>query len=169
MAFFDDLGAKLTSAGQKTMKKANDLTDSAKLTMRTNELNRAVQELYTKLGEQYYALYGEQPAEGLEDLCREIAENQEEIQKIRMEIQRIKQIKVCPSCGSENPGDANFCSKCSAALPEFPKPAPASDGCVCPNCGNPVGETAQFCTKCGTKLTPETQTETTAAEASEPL
>lgn len=169
MAFFDDLGAKLTSAGQKTMKKANDLTDSAKLTMRTNELNRAVQELYTKLGEQYYTLYGKQPAEGLEDLCREIAENQEEIQKLRMEIQRIKQIKVCPSCGSENPSDANFCSKCSAALPEFPKPAPAPTGRTCPSCGSSVGETALFCTKCGTKLAPASQPEAVDTESSEPL
>lgn len=167
MAFFDDLGAKLTSAGQKTMKKANDLTDSAKLNMRANELNRAVQELYTKLGEQYYTLYGGQPAEGLGDLCGEIARNMEEIQQIRTEIQRIKQIKVCPSCGSENPSDANFCSKCSAALPEFSKPAPT--GRTCPSCGSSVGETALFCTRCGTRLDPAPQPEAAAAEPSEPL
>ena len=160
MAFFNDLGAKLTTAGQKTMQKANDMTDTAKLTMRTNELNRAVQELYTKLGEQYYALCGEQPAGGLEDLCGEIARNKEELQKVRMEIQRIKQIKVCPNCGSENPSDASFCNKCSTALPDFPKPAPAAvTGRACPNCGNPVGESAMFCTRCGTRLAPAPQSE----------
>ena len=61
MAFFDDLGAKLSKTGQKTMQKANDLADITKLNMRTGELNKAIQELYAKVGEQYYALHREQP------------------------------------------------------------------------------------------------------------
>ena len=73
MAFFDDLGAKLSKTGQKTMQKANDLADITKLNLRTSELNKSIQELYAKVGEQYYALHGEQPEEPLSGLCGEIS------------------------------------------------------------------------------------------------
>lgn len=156
MAFFDDLGAKLSKTGQITMQKANGLADITKLNLRTSELNKSIQENYTKLGSQYYALHGSEPEEGLAELCAVIAQANEELEKIRLEIQRIKQIKVCPSCGHENPSNASFCCNCSAALPEFPKKeeAPAA-GKVCPKCGAQMPENAQFCTQCGCRLPDE--------------
>ena len=153
MAFFDDLGAKLSKTGQKTMQKANDLADITKLNMRTGELNKAIQELYAKVGEQYYALHREQPEEALASLCGEIDAANQELEQIRADVQRIRPIKVCPSCGYENPSDASFCCKCSAALPELPRREEAG-GPVCPSCGAPVMEGAAFCTKCGTRLAP---------------
>ena len=109
MAFLDDLGAKLSKTGQKTMQKANELADITKLNMRTGELNKAVQELYAKVGEQYYALHRSQPEEALAPLCGEIDAAMAEMDQIKADIQRIRQIKVCPSCGYENPSDASFC------------------------------------------------------------
>ena len=133
MAFFDELGAKLTKTGQMTVQKANDLAEVTRLNMRTGELNKAIQEHYTKLGERYYALHAAGPEEDLA---------------------AIWQLKVCPACGAENPSDASFCSKCSAALPELP-PRPVEPGTrFCASCGAKIAETAQFCTKCGAKQPP---------------
>ena len=166
MAFFDDLGAKLSKTGQKTMQKANELADITKLNLRTSELNRSIQDLYAKLGEQYYALHGSQPEAELAELCAGIDSAKGEIDQIKVEIQRIKQIKVCPSCGYENPSDASFCNKCGIPLPELaPKEEPKPAGPVCPQCGTQVLEGAQFCTKCGTRLQPPA--EQPAAEASQ--
>lgn len=153
MAFLDDLGAKLSKTGQKTMQKANELADITKLNMRTGELNKAVQELYAKVGEQYYALHRSRPEEALAPLCGEIDAAMAEMDQIKADIQRIRQIKVCPSCGYENPSDASFCCKCSAALPELPRREEPA-GPVCPSCGAAVMEGAMFCTKCGTRLQP---------------
>lgn len=154
MAFFDELGAKLTKTGQMAAQKTNDLAEIAKLNMRTGELNKAIQEQYAKLGEQYYALHGGAPEEALAEICAAVAKAQEEMETIRLELQRIKQLKVCPACGAENPSDASFCSKCSAQLPELP-PRPTEPGArFCFSCGAKVAATAQFCTKCGTKLPP---------------
>ena len=153
MAFFDDLSAKLTLAGQKTMRKANELGDTAKLNLRNNELNRANQDLYGKLGMAYFGLRGGDPDPELSELCDAINRNLAEMEHIRQEIQRIKQIRVCKVCGAENPSDARFCASCSAPLYDMTAPA-APVGRVCPVCGNPVGETAMFCTHCGNKLAP---------------
>ena len=154
MAFFDDLGAKLSKTGQKTMQKANELADITKLNLRTNELNRSIQDLYAKVGEQYYALHGSQPEAALAELCAGIDSAKAEIDQIKTEIQRIKQIKVCPSCGYENPSEASFCNKCGVALPELAPAAPKADGPVCPQYGAQVMAGAQFCTKCGARLQP---------------
>ncbi|MCI8538871.1 MAG: zinc ribbon domain-containing protein [Oscillospiraceae bacterium] len=153
MAFFDSLGAKLSKTGQKTMQKANDLADITKLNLRTGELNKAVQELYARLGEQYYALHSESPEAALAEICGEIGKANQELEQIRTGLQILKQIKVCPSCGSENSSDARFCSQCSAALPELtPRQEPQLEGQACTQCGAPVLENAQFCTKCGARL-----------------
>ena len=154
MAFFDELGAKLTKTGQMTVQKANDLAEVTRLNMRTGELNKAVAEQYAKLGERYYALHGDAPEEELAAVCGLIDRANEELESIRLELQRIRQLKVCPACGAENASDASFCSKCSAALPELP-PKPAEPGFrFCPACGARIAETAQFCTKCGVKQPP---------------
>lgn len=154
MAFFDELGAKLTKTGQMAAQKTNDLAETAKLNMRTGELNKVIQEKYARLGERYFALRGSAPEEELAEICAAITKANEELESIRLELQRIRQLKVCPACGAENPSDASFCSKCSAQLPELP-PKPAEPGArFCFNCGGKVAVTAQFCTKCGTKLPP---------------
>ena len=155
MAFFDNLGAKLTQTGQKTMRKANDLADITRLNLRASELNRGIQELYTQLGGQYYALHGGAPEEALSELCQKIDGINRELERIRAEINAIKQVKVCPACGGENPIDARFCCKCSAALPEpEPGPEPQPEGRCCPQCGAPAPEDTQFCTNCGMRLPP---------------
>lgn len=154
MAFFDELGAKLTKTGQMTVQKANDLAEVTRLNMRTGELNKAIQEHYAKLGERYYALHAAGPEEDLAAICGLIDKANEELESIRLELQRIRQLKVCPACGAENPSDASFCSKCSAALPELP-PRPVEPGTrFCASCGAKIAETAQFCTKCGAKQPP---------------
>ena len=153
MAFFDDLCFKLSKAGQSTMQKANNLADTAKLSMRANELNRIMHEHYAELGERYYALHGTEPEEELAELCNRLNEINSELQEVRVEIQRIKQIKVCPNCGNENPSDAHFCNKCSAALPDLPpRLQNAERGRTCPACGAAASGSALFCTACGAKL-----------------
>src|SRR4051794_11747556 len=55
---------------------------------------------------------------------------------------------ICPSCGHENPEDANFCGQCGSPLPtEHP----------CPTCGrgNPPG--LRFCRGCGGALEPSAE------------
>src|SRR3954453_16864963 len=55
---------------------------------------------------------------------------------------------ICPSCGHENPEDANFCGQCGSRLPtEHP----------CPTCGrgNPLG--SRFCRGCDDELGPSAE------------
>jgi len=148
MGFFDDLGATLTQAGQR----ANEFSDVTRLNARTNELNRSLQELYRKLGQEYYKLHSAQPEPDLTETCGAITRAREELDHVRAELLRIRQIKikVCPNCGFENASAARFCCKCSTPLSDPTEPK--ETGPVCPACGTQMRQGARFCTQCGTQL-----------------
>ena len=148
MDFLSGIGAKLSETGQKAKKTANDLVETTRLNGQINDLTKAVRELYAQLGEQYFQLHGEEAEEALAGLCGQIKAKQEEIAATKAELQRVKNVVVCPGCGGENPATAKFCTHCSAPLPEPPQP---QEG-VCPSCGAAVAPGTKFCTKCGAKL-----------------
>jgi class 3 adenylate cyclase len=50
---------------------------------------------------------------------------------------------ACPSCGSDNAGDARFCATCGASL-----------GQGCPRCGAELPTNARFCPSCGQEIAP---------------
>lgn len=154
MDFFDNLGSKLTQTGQKAKEMTNSLVESAKLTQQLNELNKTLKELYEKVGIQYCELYGDSPAESMEELCAEVKHRREEQQRLSAEFQRLKNLRVCPECGQENAADVNFCAQCGAKLPELPK-QPEPKTVFCPSCGAQLNAGMKFCTKCGTKLEQE--------------
>lgn len=68
----------------------------------------------------------------------------------------------CPSCGSENPPEMKFCTKCGTKLEGSP-PATDLTG-FCPQCGSQVSPETQFCGHCGAKFVnvcPQCGSETT--------
>jgi len=151
MSFFDDIGTKLTQTGQKARKTAGDLVGAAKLTTQAGEQQKAIQALYEKLGEQYYQLHGKSPENALRELCVRIQGSIAELEQMKADLQRLKNVRVCPHCGHENSMESRFCSQCSAQLPELPAREPRE--LFCPSCGNRLPADASFCSKCGTKVT----------------
>ena len=87
----------------------------------------------------------------LDRLEQRNTDTEQSLAAARADLQRLKNVKVCPDCGHENQPNANFCAHCSAKLPELPKPEPAVGG-FCPGCGAPLGPNDHFCGKCGARL-----------------
>jgi ribosomal protein L40E len=155
MAIFDSLSTKLSAASQKAVQKANDVADQTKMSIRTSEINKNIQELYAKLGEEYFNACNGEPMEALSGTYGEIKTAKAELEEISTKIQRIKQVKVCPTCGTENSGDTAFCGQCGTQLPELqPREQTAS---FCPQCGAKLSRNAQFCPQCGAKIQQDTE------------
>lgn len=153
MDFLNGIGAKLSATGQKAKKTANDLVEITKLNGQLSDLEKAVRELFTKLGEHYFQLHGQEAEEAMAELCGQIKAKQEEIVLTKADLQRLKNVVSCPACGCENPATAKFCAQCSAPLPELPqRPQPEVQEGTCPSCGAALAPGAKFCTKCGAKL-----------------
>lgn len=53
---------------------------------------------------------------------------------------------TCPSCGTDNPGDAAYCRSCGERLPD------ARETRTCPDCGTRVAAGDRYCPTCGHAL-----------------
>lgn len=112
MAFFEKFGEKLTNAGKDVAKKTKELADVTKLNMQINSEEDNIKNKYTEIGKLYYKLFSESPDENFAQLCSSIAESANKINSFKEQIQAIKGVKKCSSCGAEMDESAQFCSVC---------------------------------------------------------
>lgn len=150
MAFFEELGKKITDAGQGVAQSTKNFTEVNRLNSTIAEKEKQVTTLYTALGAAYYKAHATDPQAEEQETVAQIAALLTEIAAHQEEVKRIKGIGKCPSCGADVQAGAAFCQNCGAALPR-PEPAPAQ-GRTCPVCGQSVGADNVFCNHCGAKL-----------------
>src|SRR5437868_12168244 len=63
---------------------------------------------------------------------------------------------TCPSCGMENPDEANECRRCRAPFADAPAEGPSTSlGLICQRCEAYNEPGVARCTTCGYKLTPD--------------
>ena len=155
MAFFEQLGKRITDAGQGAAQQAKNFADVTRLNSAISDKEKKIAQLYQNIGQVYYERHGSDPApehqqavEEIKGLFAEIAQNQEEIKQI-------KGIVKCPNCGADVPLQAAFCNACGTKMPQSTPPAapaPAGDMQTCPSCGASLPKGNLFCTHCGAKL-----------------
>ena len=164
MAFFEQLGKRITDAGQGVAQQTKNFADVTRLNGAISDKEKKIAQLYEALGRTCYERHRDNPAPEYQELVGEISGLFDEIARHREEIKQIKGIVKCPNCGADVPRQAAFCNACGTKMaPETPPPAPGAspaDGArVCPACGAPCPEGNLFCTKCGTKLSENEQQE----------
>ena len=151
MPFFEQLGKKLTDAGQGVAQQARNTADIARLNSAISEKKKLIAADMAALGERYYAAHKDDPSAELSDLVSAINSLNEEIHRCEEEIKQIKGVTKCPGCGADVPLGAAFCSVCGKPA-EQPAPVIPEGMRECPNCHRPVPAENKFCTNCGTKM-----------------
>ena len=152
MAFFEDLGKKLSDVGQGVASQAKNLAELTKLNSAVNDKEKQITQLYTAMGKAYFEAHKADETPAYEEIAA-ILTLQAEILACQEEIKQIKGIVKCPNCGADIPLDAAFCNGCGAKAPERnPAPAPEAANRFCPNCGGALNKDAAFCKHCGTRL-----------------
>lgn len=155
MAFFEQLGKRITDAGQGVAQQTKNLADVTRLNSSISEKERRILQLYQTIGQNYYDKHREDQGAEERPIIDQINALQQEIFQCREEIKQIKGVMKCPSCGADIPLHAAFCNACGtkvvqadAAQQETGKTEPI----LCPSCGNPVRKDNAFCIHCGTKI-----------------
>lgn len=151
MAFFEELGKKITDAGQGVAQSTKNFTEVTRLNGVINDKEKQVAALYATLGAAYYKAHSADAEGALAETVGQITALLAEISQHQKEIKRIKGIGKCPACGADVQPGAAFCASCGAAMPQT-APAPAPTGRTCPSCGQSVGADNAFCNHCGAKL-----------------
>ena len=154
MAFFEDIGKKVSQTSQDAIKKTKIMTETSKINSQISAEKRVISENHSKLGEKYFELYSGNPDENLAVFVTAIQEAQQKIENFEDQIKKLKGIECCPNCGMEVNTGALFCTGCGTKL-EAPSPAepdaPPADVKVCSNCGAALSNGVLFCSNCGKK------------------
>lgn len=165
MAFFDDLGRKISQSGQEAVKQGKSMATVAKQKSSISALQVKIKDMYAQIGEMYYKENKEHPDELYIDAITTIQKYEKEIEDAKLIIQNEKGIKVCPKCGKEISVAVPYCTVCGTRVEVSHAQETASesetssvqeeskaDSPMCPKCGARVPSGSQFCTTCGTKL-----------------
>ena len=148
MAFFDQIGKKITDVGQSVSQSTRNFSDVSRLNSLIGDKKRQIAQLYSKLGETYYLQHRDAPHPELASYISEIDTLNAGIANAEEEIKTIKGIMNCPECGAEVVAGAAFCNACGKKI-EL-QPAPGTK--FCPQCGAVVAESNRFCNRCGAKF-----------------
>ena len=152
MAFFDEIGKKISQTGQDVVQKTKDTAEVLRLNNAISDEEKRIQSLYTEIGKRYAELHAEDCEEALKEWVEGIKSANAAIAAHNEQIKRLKGIIPCPTCGADLPEGATFCTQCGTRIaPVTPPPAPANAGSCCVNCGQALTPGAVFCTACGTK------------------
>lgn len=169
MAFWEQMGKKISDAGQGAAQQAKNFSEVTKLNSSISEKEKKISQLYLAIGEAYYAQHKDDPSAEQLDKVGEVKALAAEIEKCRNEINRIKGIVKCPNCGAEVSAGSAFCNSCGTKMPQEQKEEPVPEGMRrCPGCGALVSKENAFCNQCGMKLEPEEAAPAEGAEAVQP-
>lgn len=157
MAFFEQLGKRLTDTGQNVARQTKNLADVTQLNSAISEKEKQISQLFLSIGKSYYEKHMHDSSAEEHALIEEVNALFAEISQNQEKIKQIKGIVKCPNCGADVPLNAAFCSSCGAKAVHDAvlSEAPAEDtGNVrqCPNCHAVVAEDDLFCNNCGTKM-----------------
>lgn len=156
MAFFEQLGKRISDAGQGVAHQAKSFADVTRISNEISGKEKQIAQLYQTVGQLYYEQHGNDPAPEYQQEVDTIKALFAEIAQRKEEIKQIKGIEKCPNCGADVPSQSAFCNVCGTRMAPAAEPAetPAAgeDTKICPACGAAIGKDNLFCTHCGAKL-----------------
>lgn len=151
MSLFDEMGQKISTADEGAMGMERSFDDTASLNTALSEEEKKIDDLYTQTGKLYYALHSQDYEEDFDALIVSITSSCEKIESIKKQIQDIKAVKRCESCGAKVPNDSSFCNACGSPLKT--DETVLDEGKIkCENCGAVLDKNMSFCTSCGQPL-----------------
>lgn len=153
MAFFEQIGKRLTDAGQNVAQQTKDLADVTKLNNAISEREKKISQLFLLIGRSYYEGHKDDPAAEELDKITEIDSLYSEIFANRDKIKQIKGVTKCENCGADVPLNAAFCNACGTKVVRKETVSQnTGNERLCPACHAIVEEGNLFCNHCGAKI-----------------
>lgn len=156
MAFFDELGKKISDASQGVVQKTKDTAESIKLSSAISDEEKKIKNLFTTLGEVYFNIHSDNcEEEALKDIVCQINDSKQKIADLEEQIKRLKGVIKCPYCDGEISYGSTFCNFCGKNVENVV--SKGKEGAIfCTNCGQSLEQDVAFCTNCGTPVAQET-------------
>ena len=114
MAFFNKLGATISSKSKDLAQKAKVMAEIANLNSCISSEEEKINQALQDIGKLFYEKNKEAIPPEYQDFFNNIHQSKEAIEKHQQEIRQIKNVKHCSSCGAEMPETSVFCGDCGA-------------------------------------------------------
>ncbi len=118
MGVFDKVGDTLSSVSKDVVNKAKTGSDVNKIKQQIVYEEERITDFYTQLGKIYYTDKSANPTEQYAKMCSEIESRTARVERLKMQINNLKGIKICKNCGSVVANNFTFCGICGTKLPE---------------------------------------------------
>lgn len=154
MAFFDNVGKKLSQAGQGALQKTKEMADIARLNSSIADEEKRLNNNYYQIGKLYAQLHSGDCEDCFSSYISAVEESLKKIEELKVELQVLRAVAKCSNCGAEVPTSSMFCNACGTAMPNAVDKTNAqpADSVKCNNCGTFVNKNMKFCTSCGTPM-----------------
>ncbi len=108
----------LTSATKKVLRKSSEIYETTKVSLKISSLKSDIDAKYAEIGKAAYKSYkGEEiSSDAAEKLFMEIDKINDEIAELSQKLSDMKDVVICPECGSEISKDSMFCANCGERI-----------------------------------------------------
>lgn len=105
-------------ATKKVVRKSAEVYGTAKISLKISALKSDVDEKYCQIGKIAYKSYkGENVSSDAADvLFGELDSIYEKISELSAKLAEMKNVRTCPSCGSEISDNSTFCAECGEKI-----------------------------------------------------
>lgn len=150
MAFFDDLGKKISQAGQTAVQKTKEMTDITRINGLISDEEKKVSINYYQIGKLYVAMHRNDFESDFNGMISAVCESEAKIRDYKQQIQDIKGVVHCEKCGAEIANGIAFCSSCGTPIQKQNKLHSNNPNLIrCTGCGVLIDKNMRFCTSCG--------------------
>lgn len=152
MGFFDDLGKKMTNAGQRAVQKTQEMSEVARINSLISQNENTINGIYYQIGKMYVNLHPNDAEGEFAEMVKHAIALAQQNEEYRNRIQDLRGMQRCPRCGAEVSKEFAFCNFCGAPMPVNEVHEAPSDAVQCPKCGTMVEKGMRFCTSCGQEM-----------------
>ena len=153
MTFFEQLGKRLTDAGQNVAQQTQNLADVTRFNNAISEKNKKISQLFLAMGQSYYERHKDDNTAEEPERIAEINALYAELFENREKIKKIKGVVKCENCGADVPLSASFCNACGTKVNSVETTKKSTkEGQLCPACHAVVEKDNLFCNHCGAKI-----------------
>lgn len=116
MAFFDELGKKLTQVGEAAAEKTKDVAEFTKIKAKSLDVSGKLDKAYIALAKRYLEIHPAGDEEAMKLVVDAVYALEDQLKELEKQLQSLKGVVKCTECGAECPADAAFCSVCGAEI-----------------------------------------------------
>lgn len=155
MAFFNEIGKKVTMGSQQAIRQTKMFVDVNKLNGQMAEQEKYIAQFFSQLGQQYYQKYQADEAAEFKEVLESISNCYAEIESLKEQISLIRGRTMCESCGAELEEEVIYCPKCGTKRNVAQEEVSHEDMVCCMQCGKWMPMQQKFCTSCGCAMKTE--------------